>query len=216
MFQAISPVAKVAGVVADALTAMQPAMSTVPAPTGIARPSRGPRAPATSTPTSPAPSATAKTTPRVASPRPACVSPIRPLTPHREFCARDQHSTVTARTRPERRWGSGAVVPVSVPGAAGESASPPGRRPVSGHTASAVRAIAASGRPCARPRWGTVRYTAPASADTLSRPIVEARCGSFSAAIRVAATVVAVPDPKPPTTAPTTTAGTAVVSAAAP
>ncbi len=69
---------------------------------------------------------------------------------------------------------------------------------------------------CIRDRWGTVRYTAPASADTLSRPRVEARWGSRSAAIREAATVMAVPDPKPPTTAPTTTAGTAVVSAAVP
>ncbi len=45
---------------------------------------------------------------------------------------------------------------------------------------------------------------------------MEARWGSFSAAMRVAATVVAVPDPKPPTTAPATTAQTVVVNAAAP
>ncbi|MGC0377388.1 hypothetical protein RKD28_004904 [Streptomyces sp. SAI-229] len=92
---------------------------------------------------------------------------------------------------------------------------PAGSRDVSGHTASAVRAMAARVSPCPGSR-GTVRYTTPASAETLSSPRADARCGSRSAAIRVAATVVAVPEPNPPITAPATTAGTEVVRAAPP
>ena len=84
---------------------MQHAMIAVPAPIGTARPSRAPSAPAPSTPSSPAPSPAAKTMPTVTSLSPAWVSPIRPLTPHSAFCARDQQSMVAARTVPERRCG---------------------------------------------------------------------------------------------------------------
>src|SRR5690606_11150332 len=190
---------------------MQPAMRTVPPPIGSARPSRAPSAPAARTPSSPAPSDTAKTAPTVGSLRRAWVTPIRPLMPHRAFCARDQNTMAPARTGPERRYGSRPV-----PGAArGATGAGPGSRGGRGHTVSAVRAMAASVRPWPG-RWGTVRYTTPASADTLSRPRVEPRCGSGSAAIRVAATVVAVPEPNPPITAPATTARTAEVSAAPP
>lgn len=90
------------------------------------------------------------------------------------------------------------------------------RRLVAGQTSRATRAIASSGKPWPGPRWGTVRYTAPASAETPSRPSVEARWGSRWAAMPVAATVVAVPEPKPPASAPATTTGTVVVRAAVP
>ena len=109
MFQAISPVAKVLRSVAEALSAMQPAMRTVPRPIGSARPSRGPSAPAATTPNRPVPRAMAKTAPTVASDRCAWLRPIRPLTPQREFCARDQQSRVAARTTPARGNGRGVL-----------------------------------------------------------------------------------------------------------
>jgi hypothetical protein len=153
VFQAISPVAKVVRSVADALSATLPAMSAVPAPTGSARPRRGPSAPAPITPSSPAPSAAANTAPTVTSLRCACVRPIRSLTPHSEFWTRDQHSMAAARTSPERRWGSRAVCRAVVRAVVPRA----GRRPVSGHTARAVSAMAASGPPCPKSRCGTVR-----------------------------------------------------------
>ncbi|MYY13518.1 hypothetical protein GT204_32785 [Streptomyces sp. SID4919] len=82
---------------------MQHAISAVPAPMGSARPTLAPSAPAPSTPSSPAPSATANTAPTVTSPSPACSAPIRPLTPHRAFCAIDQNTIAPASTGPERR-----------------------------------------------------------------------------------------------------------------
>lgn len=97
----------------------------------------------------------------------------------------------------------------------GSWAVPLSRPEVAGHVASAVSAIAANGSACPVPRCGIVRYSAPASAETLSRPSVDARCGSRCPAIPVAATVVAVPEPKPPAIAPMTTSGTKDVAAAA-
>lgn len=53
-------------------------------------------------------------------------------------------------------------------------------------------------------------------AETLSSPSEEVRCGSLREAIWDAATAVAVPEPKPPTIAPSTTSGSEVVRAAQP
>lgn len=53
-------------------------------------------------------------------------------------------------------------------------------------------------------------------AETLSSPRDEVRCGSRWAAMPAAATAVAVPEPKPPTTTPVTISGTEPASAAQP
>ncbi|CAM5574309.1 hypothetical protein SALBM217S_07539 [Streptomyces griseoloalbus] len=83
---------------------------------------------------------------------------MRPLTPHSAFCARDHSSIAPASTMPERRCGSrppASVVSDASAVAAGPDV-PPGSREVSGHTASAVRAMAARVSPCPG-RCGTVR-----------------------------------------------------------
>ncbi len=101
------------------------------------------------TPSRPAPSAVAKTAPTVTSESPACVVPIRPLTPQREFCARDHSRRVTARVRPWRGWGSGPRSRGIWAVAAGVAS-----RVVAGRVSRAVRARAASGRPWPGPQAG--------------------------------------------------------------
>ncbi len=132
---------------------MLPAMTTVPRPIGIARPSRPPSSPAPVTPSSPAPSAAANTAPTVTSDSPAWTTPMRLLTPHSAFCAMDQTSIPPARTSPERRCGSRPVTGDAAPSAPVASPS----RAVAGQTSRATTAIAANGSRWPPPRWGIVR-----------------------------------------------------------
>lgn len=87
---------------------------------------------------------------------------------------------------------------------------------MAGQTAAATSAMAANGSPCPPPSRGSVRYSAPAVAETDNRRSAEVRWGSRCPAMPEAATAVAVPEPKPPATAPATTSGSSVVAAAVP